>query len=66
MRDLSGGQKARVVFVDLSLQQPHLLLLDEVSHTYCMVLIDLRLTFNISINLLNSPQITSILKQLTH
>lgn len=29
MRDLSGGQKARVVFVDLSLQEPHLLLLDE-------------------------------------
>lgn len=29
MRDLSGGQKARVVFVDLSLQKPHLLLLDE-------------------------------------
>jgi ATP-binding cassette subfamily F protein 1 len=29
MRDLSGGQKARVVFVDLSLQQPHVLLFDE-------------------------------------
>merc|ERR1712232_1468715 len=29
MRDLSGGQKARVVFVELSLQQPHILLLDE-------------------------------------
>lgn len=29
MRDLSGGQKARVVFVDLSLQEPHILLLDE-------------------------------------
>jgi ATP-binding cassette subfamily F protein 1 len=26
---LSGGQKARVVFVELSLQQPHILLLDE-------------------------------------
>lgn len=24
MRDLSGGQKARVVFVELSLQEPHL------------------------------------------
>jgi ATP-binding cassette, subfamily F, member 1 len=29
MRDLSGGQKARVVFVELSLQCPHVLLLDE-------------------------------------
>jgi len=29
MRDLSGGQKARVVFVDLSLQSPHILLLDD-------------------------------------
>jgi len=28
MRDLSGGQKARVVFVDLSLSQPHILLLE--------------------------------------
>lgn len=28
MRDLSGGQKARVVFVDLSLQEPHVLLLE--------------------------------------
>jgi ATP-binding cassette subfamily F protein 1 len=27
MRDLSGGQKARVVFVELSLQRPHVLLL---------------------------------------
>ena len=30
MRDLSGGQKARVVFVDLSLQIPHILLLEYV------------------------------------
>jgi ATP-binding cassette subfamily F protein 1 len=29
MRDLSGGQKARVTFVELSLQNPHILLLDE-------------------------------------
>lgn len=28
MRDLSGGQKARVVFVELSLQEPHILLLE--------------------------------------
>ena len=32
MRDLSGGQKARVVFVDLSLLEPHILLLDEPSN----------------------------------
>ena len=30
MRDLSGGQKARVVFVELSLQMPHILLLEYV------------------------------------
>lgn len=30
IRDLSGGQKARVVFVELSLMAPHLLFLDEV------------------------------------
>ena len=30
MRDLSGGQKARVVFVDLSLSEPHILLLEYV------------------------------------
>lgn len=29
MRDLSGGQKARVVFCELSLMAPHLLFLDE-------------------------------------
>jgi ATP-binding cassette subfamily F protein 1 len=29
IRDLSGGQKARVVFAELSLQCPHLLFLDE-------------------------------------
>ena len=29
IRDLSGGQKARVVFVELSLQNPHILFLDE-------------------------------------
>lgn len=28
IRDLSGGQKARVVFVELSLMAPHLLFLD--------------------------------------
>ena len=29
IRDLSGGQKARVVFAELSLMAPHLLFLDE-------------------------------------
>jgi len=29
IRDLSGGQKARVVFVELSLMAPHILMLDE-------------------------------------
>ena len=29
MRDLSGGQKARVVFASLSAMRPHVLLLDE-------------------------------------
>ena len=29
IRDLSGGQKARVVFTELSLMAPHLLFLDE-------------------------------------
>ncbi len=29
IRDLSGGQKARVVFASLSLQNPHILFLDE-------------------------------------
>jgi ATP-binding cassette subfamily F protein 1 len=30
IRDLSGGQKARVVFASLSQQQAHVLILDEV------------------------------------
>ena len=38
IRDLSGGQKARVVFVELSLMAPHLLFLDEV-RAQCMALI---------------------------
>jgi ATP-binding cassette, subfamily F, member 1 len=34
MRDLSGGQKARVVFVELSLQEPHILLYVFFNHIY--------------------------------
>lgn len=40
MRDLSGGQKARVVFVDLALSKPHILLLDEPTNNLDVETID--------------------------
>ena len=40
MRDLSGGQKARVVLVELSLQNPHILLLDEPTNNLDIETID--------------------------
>jgi ATP-binding cassette subfamily F protein 1 len=40
MRDLSGGQKARVVFVDLALSNPHILLLDEPTNNLDIETID--------------------------
>ena len=48
MRDLSGGQKARAVFVDLSLSAPHILLLDESTNVrYCWIVMFLTLTIMI-------------------
>lgn len=39
-RDLSGGQKARVVFVELSLMAPHILFLDEPTNNLDIETID--------------------------
>jgi ATP-binding cassette, subfamily F, member 1 len=40
IRDLSGGQKARVVFVELSLMAPHMLFLDEPTNNLDIETID--------------------------
>jgi ATP-binding cassette subfamily F protein 1 len=40
MRDLSGGQKARVVFCDLALMQPHIMFLDEPTNNLDIETID--------------------------
>jgi len=40
IRDLSGGQKARVVFVELSLMAPHILFLDEPTNNLDIETID--------------------------
>ena len=38
---LSGGQKSRVAFAMLSLQRPHVLLLDEVTNTFLEIGLEL-------------------------
>lgn len=51
IRDLSGGQKARVVFVELSLMQPHLLFLDEPTNNLGKIPLEYFFALSLLINL---------------